>query len=307
MIRALAVLFFTLLSSGLSSAAFAQQPAGRAVCAPTNAVKVRIEQIVGDPAAWFGRCVSVKGIYASERVYADADAIYGLNPNSIGGYVDGKGSMLGFWTGEFTGRVADCRQAENDLLTGLLRSPGISLHERTLGCVKPEGPFLVFMTQGELEPVKLTRRTGKPADLTPAARDWPHLATVEKRAADFLAAVQAKDAPTLRTFIKNAYRADQLLADTAGAIADIAQPSQRPSQVFVHTDTPDAFASEVCTCRAKSCTNLWPIARRDADNQPTRPYACVRVDGSRGEGGWTYEVDGLMDYDGLPERRAYIP
>jgi hypothetical protein len=32
-----------------------------------------------------GKCVSVEAIYAGERLNVDADAIYGVNGNSIGG------------------------------------------------------------------------------------------------------------------------------------------------------------------------------------------------------------------------------
>lgn len=274
---------------------------GRNVCAPTNSQRTTVEAIAADNAGWLGKCVTVPAIYASERLYQDVDAIYGANRKSIGGYVDGQGSMDGFWTSEFTGRVSDCARAEDDLQTGLLRSPGISLNGRTLGCVRPEGVFLLFMSQGELEPAAIQRRLAPAAgDLRPAAKDWPHLAAVEKIAADFFAALQAKDKAALNALIRNGYAVDQLLGWQESAWTGMGLSVQR--QVFVQgASTADAFASEVCYCRAKDCAKLWPIARRDADNQKQRPYACLRVDGARSGGTWTHSVDATLDYDGLPE------
>jgi hypothetical protein len=149
MIRLAAVMLVTLAM--LAGTAVSQPPAGAPrVCAPTNSEKATVAAIAADPAAWMGKCVSVEAIYAGERLNVDADAIYGVNGNSIGGYVDGKGDVGGAWTGTFTGRVADCAVAEEDLLTGLLRSPGISLHGRTLGCLEPKGPFLDKDVTGDM-------------------------------------------------------------------------------------------------------------------------------------------------------------
>ena len=297
-----------LLSLGFAGAVAAQQPppAARNVCAPTNSQAVAVEAIAADPAAWIGKCVTVKGIYASERIYKDIDAVYGLNTASIGGFADSRGE--GFWTGQFTGRVSDCAKAENDLLTGLLRSPGISLHDRTLGCLAPEGPFLVFMTPHDLSPTKSARRLpgAKGADLAPAPKDWPHLQAVEKLANDFIAAFRAEDGKALAPFARSAYEVELLLGGSATAIQDLKKPVDRPMQVFVHqaSDSATTFGAEACYCRTKDCSRTWPIARRDADNQTSRPYACIAIDGERETPAapWTYKADVSMDYDGLPER-----
>ena len=37
------------------------------------------------------------------------------------------------------------------------------------------------------------------------------------------------------------------------------------------------YSSVVCFCREKSCDGRWPIAGFDADNLPSRPYACTQV------------------------------
>lgn len=135
--------------------AMAQRPAAAAAasgsmqCDPSRATAARVSDVAGDPKAWLGKCVTVKGVYSDERLYASA-ADAKAKKTSIGGYVNLSVYAEGIWSGEFTGRVTDCEQQQNDLDTGLLRSPGISLMGRVLGCITPEGPFLLFMSQGKL-------------------------------------------------------------------------------------------------------------------------------------------------------------
>lgn len=289
----------------LVGAASAQAPARR-VCDPGNSQKVTVAAVAADPAAFMGKCVRVEAIYSNERLYADADAIYGLNAKSIGGYVDGQGDLTGFWTGTFTGRVADCAKAEDDLLTGLLRSPGISLNYRTLGCLEPEGPFLVFMSQGELKPSKLTRRLpgAKGADLVVAPESWEHRADIARLAGEFVAALQAGDRAALKTFVRNDYAIEQLIAGEGTAIDALKAVKQRELKIFTQgASTPETFSSEACYCLTADCSKRWPIARRDADNQKQRPYACLRIDGVNEADGWRYKLDPSRDFDGLPEPR----
>jgi hypothetical protein len=286
-----------------------QQPSrgARMVCAPTASEKTTVEAIAANPAAWIGKCVSVQAIYASERLYADEDAIYGLNAKSIGGYVDGQGDVLGYWRGTFTGRVSDCAQAENDLMTGLLRSPGISLHYRTLGCLEAKGTFLVFMSQGELKPAGLTRRLpgAKGADLSVAGRDWEHLRAAILLGQRVLAALRSPGASSLDELVTgNAYQAEQIMFGPETAITKLKTAHPGQSEVFRHaSSSTDHVSAEICYCLTKDCTKRWPITRRDADNQADRPYACLRIDGEREDGLWSYTVDASRDFNGLPEPR----
>jgi hypothetical protein len=296
---AVLLLVFVLLETLSGFSAAHAQGAGN-FCPPNRAEETTVAKIAADPKAWMGKCITVSAIYNSERLYSDIDAIYGKPGGSIGGFVDGKGSIEGFWTGKFTGRVADCKVAEDELATGLLRSPGISLDGRTLGCVNPEGPFLLFMSQREFAPATLVRRLRKSVgadggDLKPAGKDWPNLAAVEKVAHDVVEALRAGDAKTLTGYGMRPFTAEQLLTSEATAIADLRKPGNRPLQVL--TDR-TSNAAEACFCRTKDCSAKWPIASRDADNQTSRPYACIRVT-PKGEGG--YDADASADFDGLPE------
>lgn len=297
-------LIFCLALGLAASATHAQPPAGaRQVCAPTNSEAATVAAIAADPAAWIGRCVSVEAIYAGEQLHADADAIYGVNGNSIGGYVDGRGDVGGAWRGTFTGRVADCAQAEEDLLTGLLRSPGISLHGRTLGCPEPKGPFLVFMSQGELKPAGIKRRLPgeKGGDLQLAPVDWSHTGAVMKLARSFETAMLDGDADSLAAIVGNGYRAEQLVAEDSSALAFLRNGGGLPTIFMGRDEDPGKAAAEACWCRQRACGKLWPIHSRDADNQPSRPYACLRIEGRREGAAWRYRVDASHDFYGLDE------
>ena len=303
------LLVIVAVGAGTLAVTHAQPPAGAPrVCAPTNSEKATVAAIASSPAAWIGKCVSVEAIYAGEQLHADADAIYGVNANSIGGYVDGRGDVGGAWRGTFTGRVADCAQAEEDLLTGLLRSPGISLHGRTLGCLEPKGPFLVFMSQGELKPAGIKRRLpgAKGGDLIVPPADWPHRDAVTNMTVEIIAAMEGRSVADLTRLLGNAYQAERIVA---GDIAVFSKRSAQPSvarrtwiATFVDKDvTGDRMAAEACWTFEDELRNVWPIDSLDADNQPSRPYACLRFEGWRESGEWRYRVDASEDLYGLDE------
>ena len=279
------------------------------MCAPTNAEKATVAAIAADPTAWIGKCVTMPAIYSNEQLYADQDAIYGASKNVIGGFADGKGAIEGFWNGQFTGRVADCAAAERELALGLLRSPGISVNGRTMGCLEPKGPFLLFMSQRDLKPVTLTRRLRKQAganggNLRPAPADWAQLPAVRKAAGEIIEALRNGDRAALSHYGMRDFAIERVLGNSDTAIADLRKPGDRPVQVFVHASSDTAFKSEACYCRTKDCSAKWPIARRDADNQASRPYACIAIDGRMESGGaWVLEADASQDFDGLPEPR----
>ena len=286
---------------------------GARMCAPTNAEKATVAAIAADPAAWTGKCVTLPAIYSNEQLYADQDAIYGANKNVIGGFADGKGAIEGFWSGQYTGRVADCAAAERELALGLLRSPSISVNGRTMGCVEPKGPFLLFMSQRDLKPVTLTRRLRKQAgpdggDLKPAPADWARLPAVQKAAGEIIEALRNTDRAVLSHYGMRDFAIERVLGSSDTAIADLRKPdlpktSDNPVQVFVHDSSDAAFKSEACYCRTKDCSAKWPIARRDADNQASRPYACIAIDGRKDGAAWLLEADASQDFDGLPEPR----
>jgi hypothetical protein len=162
-----------LILAATSGGAGAQGVPRSAVCTVDNSEKADIADIAAAPSAWMGKCVVVDGLYSDERVYRDVDAVYGLNAASLGGYIDGLGQLPGAWRGSFVGRVTECADLERTLVAAQLRAPGINLHGRVLGCAKPEGAMLMFMsTTGAFEPSELKRRMpgGRAEILTSQAR-----------------------------------------------------------------------------------------------------------------------------------------
>ena len=299
---ALVLSAFTIVALG--SDAGAQNVPRSSVCTADNSTKVEAAAIAASPAAWMGRCVVVDGLYSDERVYRDVDAIYGVTDASVGGYIDGLGQLPGAWRGSFVGRVSDCAEAEETLLAAQLRAPGISLHGRVLGCTKPEGPFLMFMsTTGEFGPSGVKRRLpgGKGGDLELAKQDWPHLGVVMEKARAFATAMLDGDAGPLGAVLNDAYRAQLLLGGDDSVLSRLKAGGGSPT-IFVERGAGvDGVAAEACWCAQRSCEKLWPIDSRDADNRPERPYACLRVEGVLRDGQWRYRLDASHDVAGLQE------
>jgi hypothetical protein len=298
-----AFLFSVFAALALWSNAGAQNVPRSAVCTAENSTRASAAELAADPGKWMGQCVAVEGIYLAERVYADADAIYGVTDHSVGGFVDGLSETIGAVRGEFVGRVSDCAVAEEVLLTAQLRAPGISLHERVLGCTRDTGPFLMFMSHGALEPAGLQRRLpgAKGGDLELAPLDWEHLGAVTQKADGFAAAMREGDAAALAALLGDGYRAQLLLGDNASALSFLKDGSG-PLTVFRERgNREDEVAAEACWCKARACGRVWPIDSRDADNDGARPYACLRVEGVKRDGAWRYRLDASHDAAGLPE------
>lgn len=290
--------------AGVQGPADAQNVPRSAVCTPENSEATTITRVAGDPAAWMGKCVAVDGLYVNERIYTDADAIYGVTQNHLGGFIDGMQPLPGAWRGSFVGRVTDCAVAEATLLNGQLRGPGINQNGRTLGCLEPRGPMLMFMTASGLEASGLKRRLpgGKGGDLTRAAENWPHYASMTDIAAKFIDALRADSGAALSELMGNGYRATELRAATDTAFAGLKQSRAPQMQLFRYPEVQEGLASgEACYCLKASCEKLWPIDGRDADNQKGRPYACLKINGALVDGAWRYRLDASHDVAGLVE------
>lgn len=288
----------------IAGRAEAQNVPRSAVCTPENSTATTIAKVAADPKAWMGQCIAVDGLYADERIYSDADAIYGVTQNHLGGFIDGMQPLAGAWRGSFVGRVTDCAVAEATLLNGQLRGPGINQNGRTLGCPAPKGPMLMFMTGSGLEQSGLKRRLpgGKGGDLVKAAPDWMHLAPMMDIAAKFAEAMQGNDDAALGQLLGNAYRASEMRGDAGNALSALKQSMQRPVQLFRYADAQEGIAAgEACYCLKADCEKRWPISGRDADNQTSRPYACLRINGALVDGAWRYRLDTSRDVAGLVE------
>ena len=130
--------------------------------------------------------------------------------------------------------------------------------------------------------------------------DWPQLAKVEGLVERFVAAVRGGDIADLTTLqFPDAEMANKdeverlrrrLITDTRSPFAFLRRPGARPQQVVLvdkrwrdyrGDGDGDDYSSVTCFCRTADCTGRWPIARFDADDLSSRPYACARVGGPR--------------------------
>jgi hypothetical protein len=76
-----------------------------------------------------------------------------------------------------------------------------------------------------------------------------------------------------------------LLEDPQSPFAQLRAAAPAQSAIFVSAaedGTPlgrgDGPAATICFCRTAGCAERWPIATNDANNDPARPYACVRAE-----------------------------
>ena len=288
----------------MTGVAEAQNVPRSAVCTPENATATSVAKVAADPTTWLGQCVAVDGLYVNERVYADADAIYGVNANFVGGFIDGMQPLPGAWRGTFVGRVTDCAVAEATLLNGQLRGPGINQNGRTLGCITPRGPMLMFMTGSNLKASGLKRRLpgAKGGDLTAATADWAHYKPMMDIAASFVDAMRSDSDADLARVLGNGYRAMELRMGADTAFSQLKQSKTPQVNLFRYPDPLEGVAAgEACYCLKANCEKLWPIDGRDADNQPGRPYACLRIQGASIDETWRYRLDTSNDVAGLVE------
>jgi hypothetical protein len=164
----------------------------------------------------------------------------------------------------------------------------------------------MFMTGSQLKPSGLKRRLpgAKGGNLVRATEAWEHHASVAATAARFEAALQGADADALAMQLGNRYVAERLHAGDGSALAALKTPAKRALVIFIDTRVsgPDAYAAEACWALKTGAEKRWPIDSRDADNQGSRPYACLRVEGRRDVGAaWRVRVDASRDVGGLEE------
>ena len=108
----------------------------------------------------------------------------------------------------------------------------------------------------------------------------------------------------LAQLLGRAYVAQRLHAGDGSALSALKTADKREFAVFIdtHVDGPDGYAGEACWAVKKGGEKRWPVDSRDADNQGSRPYACLRVEGRREAGDvWRVRVDASQDVGGLEE------
>jgi hypothetical protein len=262
-----------------------------------------VRDIAKDPKGHKGRCVSVAGVISGWTIFADIDAIYqrmpdGTDPSSNGGRLGlSPPSRLnypdGYLAGTVIGRVSDCQETRDmversdDPRGGVVMLFGY--------CHSWNGPYMSVNHVQLNARARITRQLARAnadyGDLEPAPADWPHTERVHSLAALFLSTLRRRDADALAALHFPKWRTwswegwvrpmlHLLLKDPKSPFADIRRGSSVQSVILLEGGGgtfDDDYQSIICFCRRVDGTGRWPIASFDADNLPTRPYACTKV------------------------------
>jgi len=276
-------------------------------CSARVAEPATVRLIAENPLQYEGRCVAVDGVMRGLMLYGDVDGIY-LRPTESG-TPSSSGAQLGLdnlrWLSDeyrhvsIVGTVGDCENVRACVRAAAGPDEIVMVSGY---CHYASGAFLSVQRVRARRGKPLERQMGMAAradygNLEPAPPDWPHRAQVEGFADAFITALRAKDRAALAAMhFGNVGEPEEpdvldfLLLRSKSPFAAIRTSSIPPQRQIlierlpldwtteddVHNDD-DNYAATVCFCKESDCAGRWPIAAFDADNLPTRPYACVEV------------------------------
>lgn len=299
----------------LATAAYGSEPPGASEpedCSARVATKATVGEIANQPAEFNGRCVAVDGVMHGMKLFESVDGVYleptdTLNPSSNGAQL-GLDNMRGRRSGSYqhvsiVGRVQDCEEIRACVLES---APGEYVIV-TGYCHSFNGAYLWVESLRKRKGPAFERQMGSAArpgygDLAPAPANWTHRPQVDALADEFLEALRMKDRERLIAIhFRNVdldWKDDEaelirfMLKDPKSPFLDLRKRPQSPQrEIFVerasiesddendsdYANDPDDYSATICFCREDDCTGRWPIARFDADNLRTRPYACTHV------------------------------
>jgi hypothetical protein len=261
-----------------------------AACAPRTAEPTDIRSVAGDQRRFQGRCITVTGVGVGPHVYADLDALYEQSSDQFD--PSANGAVLGL-DGPLVNRIP--QRYERVRLTGVMKDCGRPVQGAMFVfgyCHQYNGGVLELTHVVDLGPAGLTRRGqafARPGygDLTPAPANWPHLAAVHALVERLIATLRARDVQRLDQLMFGdpdavdgtlLNRTNRMMLDDKRSPFAALRTAARPVQWVVLIGWNQAAEDDsavVCFCRIRDCSQSWPIARRDANNQPERPYACA--------------------------------
>lgn len=275
-------------------------------CTAKNSEVATVPQIAKHPENYSSRCVAVRGVMRWDSLFESVDGVYlrptdMLNPSSSGfrlgldhvrRYLDERYRHV-----SIIGRVQDCEEIRDWVHSTAGENEVVMVSGY---CHHHNGAYLWVN--------ELRFRTGPPfyrqmgryervdyGDLKPAPETWPYRAVVQAQADKFLTALRTQDRHALSRMHYNIDDKDlkYLLSDRRSPFASIRSATEPPQQIILvykamadeeavasaDPDGEDDYGTTICFCREKDCTGRWPIAMLDADNLPSRPYACTELTG----------------------------
>jgi hypothetical protein len=302
--RALTIAAFCALAlTGLVAVAAPPDEKKATPCSADNSEPATVAQIAAHPDVYEGRCVAVDATMQGRSLFESVDGVYleppdSLNPSSSGLRI-GLDNISDHYSERYRGvsilgRVQDCETVRNCAYS----SAGDNEFVMVTGyCHSFNGAYLWIHELRFRRGPPFLRRMGSSArsdygNLVPAPDEWAHRAKVEALASEFLRALQRNDRHQLAAIhFRNVgleWEDDEaallrfLLKDQRSPFDRIRTARSPPQQIILvdrsMVDEPDEdYLSTVCFCREKDCTGRWPIATFDADNVPSRPYACTEI------------------------------
>lgn len=307
--RRLSALFALALVAAIPGGAHAKAPAE---CTEDNARPVTIAAVNQNLDAWRGECVAIDALLFGRRLYINREATLGdpeyavaqanlwLNPDKRSALPLRRPAMA-----HVIGRIGSCKDA-NDWLQDYSRThPGeivmlTGLCHYTLGnYIRPGNPPdldhapVYRLTEADVAPDRRPLRPVAAADLLAAspyiaaARQWlaafatgDHEAALKLEFAEYdeLMAGRANHEPF--EGLEDQFKAIRARhGRLAASRLDPKSLADHPSMTFVE-NTKSTRAEPpwiTCWCKGPDCKGKWPIAARDADNDPARPYFCAKA------------------------------
>jgi hypothetical protein len=323
------------------AAALALASSSGGACYPQIATPTTIEAVQGRFDAWRGRCVRLRGLFVSGSLYVDRQAtldptaVYGEGSEHSIVVFPNEASKpnRAAWV-EILGRIGSCADQNAVLRRWIDAHPdgGIWMisgycHVSMANYVDP-----VSIRRLGREPVLRLTEAEVPAERRQLVEAPPAIAGRARNEAVARAlaeAIESADEAGFLRYVHPETRSDLdklhgarlprwLREDLAKAHAEFLAAIRgspfrslgplegRQERIFVEPGSLADLSAEpvylVCWCRESDCTSRWPVARRDADNDPSRPYACVETsEYSLSDGGDAVSATAELPSDGFAE------
>lgn len=282
---------------------------------------------------------SVEGLYLTSRYEIDGNpAPATLRRNRIGIY-SRNNRLREIGVGlrkivpiEVTGRVDSCERMHAEAVAKAKAAGKIPIIMMSGYCHYFSGAVIRVdeyrLGHRAFERLAGERNRERFGNLVPMPESWPQRVVIERDMAEFLTALRSGDVARMAALhrekveTKNAYTRKvfaALLDRSDSVFAEVRLEAGLPVRYFVdrsaflrwHADgtRPEHPYALACICRTKDCEGRWPISDNDADNKPSRPYACTRLGWEDWKGGTRVfqTADGDSGWLAEPARTAFRP
>lgn len=282
-------------------------------CSSATALQTTVAAVAQHPTEFIAKCVRINAVTKGSSIYENVDGVYlaprvFLDPSSNGlrlGLDNWRKLRItedGYRRVDVIGRVQDCETVRSMMDASVGENEIVMISGY---CHYSNGTYLwverISAARGPTFVRQLPRAARRGyGDLRPAPTGWRHAEQVEAAARAFLEAIRGGDGASLTQLhygsdveyaqSERGSLLDFLLRDKRSPFASIRAGTGAPQMtILVERNEPladeptdsnkdvdaDDYTSTICFCRHFDCTQRWPIARFDADNLPTRPYACT--------------------------------